>query len=286
MADLTKKTIFPNLEGDKNPMETIKGPGSTYFTGIDDLINHKFTDLVTGYAYIYWVRVPEWFEKDDDLKYFKAFTQKNFRGFQGLTDITLNTSTAQSGFAGNEYDIVTGISRGNTEFTIDHREYSGSPMTKMYEKWIEGIRDSRTGIATYPAKYGVEYSAFNHTGELLYIVVRPDANNSGADIIEKAVYYSNVMPKTIPNGHWNYSLGSQETVQISIPFSGVPEMNPYVTEYARKVLKDHILKYDSDEDGIWVPVTNYGMDEKTKDIRAGIADGTRLHEIMNMGESE
>lgn len=285
MADLTKKTIFPNKTGNQNPMETIKGPGSTYFTGIDDLINHKFTNLVTGYAYIYWVRLPEWFEKDDDLKYFKAMTQKNFRGFQGLSDITLNTNQIQSGFAGNEYDVVTGISRGNTEFTIQHNEYSGSPMTKMYKKWVENLRDSRTNIAVYPKNYNVEYSSYNNSGELLYIVVRPDANNSGADILEYAVYYSNVMPKSYPNGHWNYNLGSQETVQIEIPFSGVPEMNPYVDEFARKILKDHILKYDSDEDGIWVPITNYGMDESTKGIREKLTAG-RLHDIMNIDQSD
>jgi hypothetical protein len=155
----------------------------------------------------------------------------------------------------------------------------------MYDKWVQGVRDARTGIATYPAKYGVEYSAFNHTGELLYIVVRPDANNSGADIIEKAVFYSNVMPKIVPNGHWNYTVGSQDLVQIEIPFSGVPEMNPYVDEFARQILKDHILKYDADEDGIWAPITNFGMDENTKKVRENLTAG-RLHDIMNIDDGE
>ena len=38
--DLTKKTIFPHKDG-TSPLETVKGPSSTYFTGIDDLINQS-----------------------------------------------------------------------------------------------------------------------------------------------------------------------------------------------------------------------------------------------------
>ena len=100
MADLSKKTIFPNAEN--NPLDYVKGRGSQYFTGIDDLINHKFTKLVSGYAYIYWVSLPSWFEKDDDLKYFKAMTEKNILSFQGLSPVTLSTATYNIGFAGNE----------------------------------------------------------------------------------------------------------------------------------------------------------------------------------------
>lgn len=280
--DLTKKTIFPHKDG-TSPLEAVKGPSSTYFTGIDDLINHKFTKLITGYAYIYWVRLPAFFEMDDDLKYFKALTQKNFRSFTGLTDITLNTSSETSGFAGNEYNTVTGISRGNVSFTIEHNEYSGSPMTKMYQKWVELIRDSRTGIAVYPKKYNMEYSDYNHTAELLYIMVRPDANNTNSDILEKAVYWSNVVPTNVPQGQYNYNgPGQQDAPEIQIEFDGVPEMNPYVDEFARKVLKEHILNYTSDEDGIWAPITNYGAEE---DVHKNLSQG-RLYDIMNSGEEQ
>lgn len=277
MANLENKTIFPHHDG-SSPLETIKGPSSTYFTGIDNLIDAKLTRYVSGYAYIYWVRTPEFFNQDDDLKYFAALTQKNFRGFSGLNDIQLNKSTEQSGFAGNEYNIITGISRANTNFTIQHNEYSGGVMTKMYEKWISLIRDPRTGLAVYPSMYGVDYSSYNESGELLYIVVRPDANNSTTDILEKAVLYTNVTPTNVPLGHYNYTgPGQQDSPELSIDFTGVPEMGPYVDEFARKILKEHILNYTSDEDGVWAPITTFGTDST---VRKNLTQGT-LHDIMN-----
>ena len=50
--DLTKKTIFPHKDG-TSPLEAVKGPSSTYFTGIDDLINHKFTKLIISKGVIF-----------------------------------------------------------------------------------------------------------------------------------------------------------------------------------------------------------------------------------------
>ena len=131
-----KKTIL-------NDLETIKGANSTFFTGVDDLINLNFDPIVTGYAYIYWVQLPSWFDRDPDLKYFKQMTQKNFRSFQGLTEITLNTAQHQTGFGGAEFDVATGITKGNEEFTLAHKEYSGGIIRKMYQKWVSYIRDPK-----------------------------------------------------------------------------------------------------------------------------------------------
>ena len=126
MAD-SRKTIT-------NDLEVIKGATSTFFTGVDDLINLPFDPIITGYAFIWWVQLPSWFEKDPDLKYFKQMTQKNFRSFQGITNIELATLQHQTGFAGNEFDIAGDINKGNTEFTLVHKEYSGSIMRKNVQK--------------------------------------------------------------------------------------------------------------------------------------------------------
>jgi hypothetical protein len=111
---MIKKTI-------KNDLDTVSGTTSSFFTGVEDTVNLYLDPFVTGYAFIYWVEVPEWFEKDADLKYFKQLTQKNFRSFQGVGAFDLSTVTSQTGFAGHEINYAGILARANTEFTISHK---------------------------------------------------------------------------------------------------------------------------------------------------------------------
>jgi hypothetical protein len=240
MAD-PKKTIF-------NDLSVIAGSTSTFFTGVDDLVNLPFDPIVTGYAFIWWVRLPSWFESDPDLKYFKEMTQKNFRSFQGITNIELQTQEHQTGFAGNEFSIAGNIMKGNTEFTLTHKEYSGGVMRKLYQKWVSYIRDPRTGVALYPRLFNVDYAARNHTGELLYVMTRPDATNAKKNNVEFAAFYSNVIPTTIPLGDlYNYEQGSQDSPTVQIIFKGFMETGPDVERYAQEKLRDEIVGENSGE---------------------------------------
>ena len=230
-----------------NDLEVVNNLNGSFFTGVDDQVNLYLDPIVTGYAFIYWVDLPNWFEKDADLKYFKQLSEKNFRSFQGINSIELNTAQLQTGFAGHEINVVTGISRQNTEFQIGHKEFSGSPMTKMYQKWISMIRDPRTGVALYPKLYNVEYGARNHSGQLLYIMTRPDATNAGKNVVEYACFYSNVVPTNVPlDSLYNFEIGSQDSPQIEITFKGFPEIGPNVNAYAEKILKEKIMSKNGD----------------------------------------
>lgn len=82
----------------------------------------------------------------------------------------------------------------------------------------------------------MEYAAANHTGELMYIVTRPDANNVTKHNIEFAAYYTNVIPKTIPLGHFNFTEGTHDLAQLSIEFSGTMNISPAVDNMAEQLL--------------------------------------------------
>lgn len=247
---MIEKTININDNDGKNMLEVVNNLNGSFFTGVDDQVNLYLDPIVTGYAFIYWVDLPDWFKEDADLKYFKQLSEKNFRSFQGINSIELNTSQLQTGFAGHEINVVTGISRQNTEFQIGHKEFSGSPMTKMYQKWISMIRDPRTGVALYPKLYNVEYGARNHSGQLLYIMTRPDATNAGKNVVEYACFYSNVVPTNVPlDSLYNFEIGSQDSPQIEITFKGFPEMGPNVNAYAEKILKEKIMSKNGDING-------------------------------------
>lgn len=227
---------MPLLTSDKlRVYDSTIATSDSFFTGGLNLQKLEFDPLVTGHAFWIWTKIPSWVEST--FKGFKAMTQKNFKGFDGISDIELATAAYEYGFANNEYNVATGIQKQNTEFTLRCQEYSGSPIKNMYQFWVSGIRDPETGIATYPVRYGIDYAAKNHTGAGIYIVTRPDANNVTKKNIEFAAYYTNVFPTKLPLGHFSYSQGTNDLVEIEMPFKGNMHISPAVDEFAVEMLK-------------------------------------------------
>ena len=204
-------------------------------------------------AVIIWTRFPKWVA--DIYPDIKEITQKNFAGFDGLADIELATAGVTEGFASNEYHVAQNMGAKPSSFNLKHLEYSGSYIKNAYSYWVSGIRDPRTGIATYPKAHNMEYKAINHTAELMYIVLRPDANNYDHKNIEFAAYWTAVMPKKIPLAHFNYTKATQNVpIEIDMPFSGIMHIGPAIDKAAHTLFnenKNHNFDWQTEAD--WVP---------------------------------
>ena len=217
----------------KKDKATVQG---SWFTGKMNTQTLDFDPLVTGYAFLIWTKLPFWVEKT--YPNFADMTQKNFKEFQGLSNIELQTAQYSHTFNANNYEYATTIQKQNTNFTLKHQEFSGNPIKNMYQFWVTGIRDPETDIAVYPRAFGCTYGAKNHTGECIYIVTRPDANNVEDHNVEFAAYYTAVMPTSVPIGHFNYQQGSHESVEIEINFVGDLHIGPEVDNFAQDILAD------------------------------------------------
>jgi hypothetical protein len=231
--------LFPNYNSIR-VYDTSVGNNANFFTGgLDFNTLENYDPIVTGYAFIIWLSIPSWVDSATNGA-FKHFTERNFKSFEGLSDIELQTQAYQYGFNNNEYNVPAGITKNNTEFTLKHQEYSGSPVKNMYQVWVSGIADPETGIATYPRLYNCDYSMKNHTGTLLYIMTRPDANNvsEGINNIEFAALYTNAFPTKIPLGNLNYSNGEHNLIETDIAFKGNMHIGPKVDELAKEKLKE------------------------------------------------
>lgn len=205
-----------------------------WFTGHMNTQELNFDPLVTGYAFIIWTKLPSWVSST--YKDFAAMTQKNFKAFEGISDIELQTGQYTHTFNGTPYEYALSIQKSNSNFSITHQEFSGSPIKNMYQFWVTGIRDPETDIALYPRAFGCEYGAKNHTGELLYVVTRPDANNVEKHNIEFAAYYTAVMPLKVPLAHLGYNDGDHNSPEININFVGDFHIGPEVDDFASDVL--------------------------------------------------
>lgn len=216
---------------------------ASFFNGSYNTLELDFDPLINGYSFFKWMVVPKWM--DEAHPDFRNITEKNFLAGFSLNNIELETTTITHGFAGNEYNVAINSKKGNTDFSITHREFSGSPMRVMYQYWITGIRDPETGIATYPRLHNTDYAAKNHTGEIIYIVTRPDANNVASDRqnIEYSCYYTAVMPTTIQLSQFAFTHGSHDATEYEQSFRGVFHQSPKVDQLAVEILKEKVYGF-------------------------------------------
>ena len=282
MAITPKRIIFN--ERKENPLEKIIGPNTNFYNGADDLVSLNFDPVLpSSRAFIYWIQLPSWFEKDPDLKHYKALCEKNFRGLSGITDLELQSVTQNVGFANHEVNYVAANQRGNTNFTISHKEYMGSPMRKLYYKWTNYIMDHRTNRSLYSEVFDVEYGARNHTGQLLYMTVQPNFADKKRNTIEFAILWTNVYPTLTPLSIYNYEMGSQDSPTLDIPFNGVPEISPEVEAYAHKILTEKILSNSADGTGIGVELTGLTNDSESISANSN-ALLKQIYEVDNKSE--
>jgi len=228
-----------------------KATDEGFFNGAFASENIVRDPFVTGFAFIKWLTLPKWVESYLGNGVLQALTEKNLRAFQGIQDLEMSLMTTQEGFTPSDIQWAGTISKP-TGFSMTHREFSGSPIRRAIQYWVTGIRDPRTGIATYPQTADVEYSAANHTGELMYIVTRPDANNAAKNPIEFACLFTMVMPVRIPQNHLNFQAGQQDGAELEIQFTGIPHTSAAVDELAQTQLANI---YPFVSDGDWKPLT-------------------------------
>jgi hypothetical protein len=208
---------------DSNPLT------DNFFNGYTPVAKDSYDPYVTGYAFIKWLKTPIWLP---DFEAYKALSEKNFKAFNGINDISMEVGGITAGFTATEAQYAKGISKSG-EFTIKYQEQSGSPLTKQNNAWVSGIRDPKTGIATYPKQSGLEYHSSNHTGTLLYVVTRPDADNfNGGKNIEFAALFTRVMPTKIILSHFNYENGNHDFVEPEQEYKAYMHIGQAVEDFA------------------------------------------------------
>lgn len=203
---------------------------------------------VSGFAFIKWIKAPSWLTKVDE---FKMLTERNFKAFSGISDMQMDTGGITAGFTGNELSFAKGSVQKTEGFSLKYQERSGSPETKTYNEWVSGIRDPKTGIATYPKKSGLAYHSDNHTGVLLYVVTRPDADNFGGveGNIEFAALYTNVMPTKIILAHYNFATNEHENAEQEQEFKGYMNIGSAVEKFAAQYMtQEKIYKFHNEND--------------------------------------
>ena len=226
----------------------------------------QYSPLKTGYARIFFVKMPVFMEKivPNKTKNFKHLMEYGFVGIDGIQNTTLEFEQITGGYSGRQFDVATTAKDETNEITIKLYEFAGSPVREYTDLWISGIADPHTGMGHYHGAMDKDptltYSQANHTAEAIYVQTDPTGRETG---IEYACLLTNMMPKTVKKDHFNYEAGQHPIVQVDVPFTCVKYESPQINEIAKaliakyKILRDY-LEFNSgytlkDVDNMSVP---------------------------------
>lgn len=210
--------------------------------GVTDFTNAaQFNLYEGGYSHLFVISMPKWIEDfsdiDSDVKKmadtFKYILEYEFKGLDGLDDITTETLEVTDGIS--QMNVIGKVTKqSQAQVTMSFTEKSGSAITNFIKFYLEGIKDPRTQAKTYHGliRSGVTYGGFeNEVFTLLYIVT----DNTMLQI-EKAYLLCNAWPTTARTNIYNTSKGEIDKKDIDVEFQCFVLDGPDVDKRALQVL--------------------------------------------------
>ena len=148
---------------------------------------------------------------------FFELMERTIKEVSGFPKIELNVGTITGGFTNNEHVYPTEISKNLTELTLKFQEFSGTPFTKQFRKWVTAIRNPETGLYSL-SNYGLPY----YSVSMLYVVTSPGIGSHYADARKDAVEFAALAtamyPKSIDLDKYNYNTGDHPLNELDQNF--------------------------------------------------------------------
>ena len=214
----------------------------TLMRGVTDFTNLVQFDLYeTGYSFLICLSIPKFLEEmkkvGTEYQYlidsYRHILEYEFRGAQGIEDITSETNSITNGI--DELNVITRVrEQSASTFSMNYYERSGSVLTKVNELYLRGIKDPRTqfkryngliqsrtgrtnatntdGITPIQGK-GYHYEVFH----FLLIVT----DNTGLNL-EKAYILASCQPTQANTSIYNVTRGEIGFSELSLQFNGFP----------------------------------------------------------------
>ena len=217
--------------------------GYNLMTGVTDFGNLvQFNMYEGGYAALIVIGIPKYLEKlaDAQPKYkdlvnnYVHILEREFKSLDGLDDITTEQLDITDGITTiNTIGKVT--MQGGSEFTMRYQEKSGSPITRLHELYLRGIRDPRGGqVKHYHGliESGLIEAGFeNEVFTFLYINTDNTMRN-----IEKAYLLIGAQITNAKTNIYNYEKGGVEFKDVDVSFNALPIASNVIDMKAQQFL--------------------------------------------------
>ena len=208
------------------------------YRGVTDFTNiNQFSQFESGYQALFVLQMPWFMEKLEPTltESFRHMLEYEFRGLDGLPDITTDTMAITDGI--NEQRLINKVTF-DTSVTVSssYFEKTGSLITRWSELYLTGIKDKNSQAKTYHGliKNGkcMDPGPDKEIFTMLYVVT--DATMYR---LERAVLLANCQLTKAETSMYNGNRSDINNKELSIEWNCFPIMNNAVDAAARKVLE-------------------------------------------------
>lgn len=239
----------------------------TLFRGVTDYTNLAQFDLYeTGYSFLVLLQIPVFLDKLSAIssekggyasliENYRHIIEYEFRGAQGIDDITGETSPLTNGLT--DLNIITRVTeQGGSQFTMNYFERSGSIITKTHELFLRGVKDPRTQVKRYCGLLNEPLT--NRSNQ---VVNQTDQNTNAGNLmqdkgyqyeifhfllivtdntclnVEKAYILASCQPTIANTTIYNVTRGEIQFQEMGVQFQGLPIPGRIVNQRATDFLK-------------------------------------------------
>ena len=264
----------------------------TAFRGVTDFTQiGQFAQFESGYSFLSVLQMPEFMvklaEQDSSIaslvNSFKHMLEFEFRGLDGLPDITSETYTISDGV--NEQNLINRVTMDTSvQVSSTYYEKTGNLIAKFTELYLTGIKDKMSQAKTYHGLIKnniLEPGPENEVFTMMYYVT-----DNTMLRIERAVLLCNWQLTTARlSDILNSSKGEISNRETTIEWNCFPVMGYEVDKAANKLLRDIT--------GVQVDATNSTTTYKvlteenvaaldSSDYRYGIMDDSSPSKIQTL----
>ena len=264
----------------------------TAFRGVTDFTQiGQFAQFESGYSFLSVLQMPEFMvklaEQDSSIaslvNSFKHMLEFEFRGLDGLPDITSETYTISDGV--NEQNLINRVTMDTSvQVSSTYYEKTGNLIAKFTELYLTGIKDKMSQAKTYHGLIKnniLEPGPENEVFTMMYYVT-----DNTMLRIERAVLLCNCQLTTARlSDILNSSKGEISNRETTIEWNCFPVMGYEVDKAANKLLRDIT--------GVQVDATNSTTTYKvlteenvaaldSSDYRYGIMDNSSPSKIQTL----
>lgn len=216
----------------------------TAFRGVTDFTQiGQFAQFETGYSFLSVIQMPIFMTKLAELdtgvaamvNSFKHMLEYEFRGLDGLPDITAETYTITDGI--NEQNLINKVTN-DTSITVssNYFEKTGGLITKFSEYYLTGIKDKISQAKTYHGLIKnniLEPGPENEVFTMLYYVT-----DNTMLRLEKAYLLANCQLTKAETSMYNSTKGDINNKELTIEWNCFPITGYEVDKAAKSLLED------------------------------------------------
>lgn len=255
-GNLTAHPLQSGVNSDLNKYMTTNEKDYSKFgyflTGVDVTQQNldQLNPFIKGYARLFMYTKPYFMEKAFPAltNRFKSYIETAFRSVNGINDLSVNFTDLEGGYNGQKFSVVQGVQDDTDTITIGLYEMSGNPISEFLKTWVTGVRDPRSGVATYHGflkgpmddvdDTHIVYSEKNHTAEFIYVVT-----DSTGKYIEYACMLAHCFPTKVDQDHYNYDTNSHDAAEVEVELRCTKYESRYINDIAAFYLQIDTLKW-------------------------------------------